>query len=1719
MALSLNNTVVARIAAALYGQQLGAASMTEALSEVSNLGSVEAWANQVFSRDFGTPTLALASKILANVGVADDAKSTLATWLLGQMNTPKPGTTLVGLLNSFAATPSTGAYATQAASFNSTISNAVVYASTYGTTDLTLTQAASVPVQFTLQAGVDNLNPTGNATINGTLGTSATFTAFDSIAATGNKNTLILADTTTGAQSSSVGDILPAGATLSGVQTVQLSTVSNAGIASSPVGYFDVSGNTGETGVTVVSTGSGVDYVKAAATTNINDTATAGGVTTQGGQNVTISAKGVVSVGTSSTTLPAGTVTITETATSAPASVVTVLGGTNISVTSTGTGGAGQITIGVTGGGSYDPSGSVAVTATNGAPVNSYGGSSVTINETGSGAINVGASNSLAAGDILVTQSSLNGGASGAIAVLGGASETIVSAGGKGASAFAAGSSSSSSNNTKGAISITDTNSGDDSADAFAVYGGSTVSITTNPTSAAIAVGSSTAAYDPTGNVTINNSEPNSASPTGFSYGGGTSTVYTNGATTVVISGGASDAITDIGTAASTPTSVLTTVSLAGTSGTDTIASNVLSNLTLTNQAASVTVTAATGTRTLNLNLVKNTGGTVTDATATTVAVTASGASSVNSAGASNSSNMTLSVAKATSVSINASSALAIYALNAAYDTSLSLNGSALTTIDGFGTTSKLTSITLTNGAGLTAPSLGSMTALTKIDASASTGNVTVALNESAAGFATPTQFIGGSGTDKITVTTNSIGASLVAGSASNNQLVANYVAASGDNSLSSQTSNFSILTLGANASSGPASTSATNAYDATGFSTIQVGAVAKGVAFSNVANAETLNITAGTNSIAAATQNTVTVGFASPGSVHSLTVNLGSDGVIAAPSNSSPSIGVNVGQSAYPELLSASNANTFTINSYGVPGSFAVTDTTANFLSLTGAANASITIGGDSSLTLSSPSPSTVRTINASAMTSGTLNTTGITLDATQATITGGAGTLIANGGASTGATTINSGSGGATITIGVGGALVNTLTGASPNAISKTWHSPSPSPITTGSGSEYYNLTASTGVADTLIVNDAQEIYNAPGTTEFNFNSLRATVTGFTISSNSFTGDQFTLENTVSAGTTTVIPRNVIAPVTTSSTTNEASGSTETYKVSNGIISFSSSTFSSNLADAISIVGAHNDQVAAFVNGSDTYLVTSGHTTANSPGGSVADVVDVVKLSGVTATDIGTTPAIGTIVITDALDVASPAALPVIVSGTTSTTTDLTGYGAVIVLASPSPGTDGASSATLAPGGYNALTNLAQSSVVTVKNSNSPGIHDGNISTTQTGTSGQNSMTFDLYSTSPGTDYAVNVDFLKVTGDWLLVINGEETGTTGVTQGVGTITDGGTTNTLTTIQVTDVVMNAPGHGTAIDIGAIVDTALTTVDASATTAAFTLGDGTTISQAGLTILGGTGANTITASGAADVFTTNSLAAATITMAGAGDKITFAGEASTAVPAAESLTGAVLIKAAGSGDTIDVHALTAGSSSPNIVTIEGADSSHGVGSSANILLGAGYATSGYYNNVLAGSNTTVSLGGDYNQITLTYASAYGTTGNTVTVKLGTIDASTGYNTAATNYGAHEVLNTGASTTVAAGEANVSGATSLSSALNIAATFAEAAATASPATLSATVDSVTWFQYSGNTYVLDAIGTGATGTHSLTGLDTTDKVVTITGLVDVTLSAAGHTATF
>jgi len=421
MALSLNNTVVARIAAALYGQQLGAASMTEALSEVSNLGSVEAWANQVFSRDFGTPSLALAKTILANVGVADDVKSTLATWLLGQMNTPKPGTTLVSLLNSFAATPSTGTYATQAAAFNASVSNAVVYASTYGTTDVTLAQAAITGVDAILTTGPDIL--VGN-NFTGSLGSGATLQGFDSLTSnTGSNNTLFINGSTSG------GDMLPGGLTLNNVQNVTLSTSTNAGGSN---GTFDASGLTGVTAVNVYSQGTAGDTVKGSATESIlvNSTGSSNLVTTQGGLNINVTSVAGAKVGGSASSNPAGSVTVSDKGT---ANNVVIDGGTSVTVTETKTN---AITIGS----ATNPSGAITVTDSGGTGViTAYGGTNVTINSSTTPSSSIlassivvgGVSGLQPSGAVSVTQTAVtNTSGAGYIDVDGGTSVTVNTTGG-----------------------------------------------------------------------------------------------------------------------------------------------------------------------------------------------------------------------------------------------------------------------------------------------------------------------------------------------------------------------------------------------------------------------------------------------------------------------------------------------------------------------------------------------------------------------------------------------------------------------------------------------------------------------------------------------------------------------------------------------------------------------------------------------------------------------------------------------------------------------------------------------------------------------------------------------------------------------------------------------------------------------------------------------------------------------------------------------------------------------------------------------------------------------------------------------------------------------------------------------------------------------------------------------------------------------------------------
>jgi len=191
-----------------------------------------------------------------------------------------------------------------------------------------------------------------------------------------------------------------------------------------------------------------------------------------------------------------------------------------------------------------------------------------------------------------------------------------------------------------------------------------------------------------------------------------TSVTVTGTATTV--------AIDDAGTGTTTTADKIKTVSVTGNTGALTIgatnAVDTLTSLSLASSAQNATVTATAGTRALALSINGLTGGVLQDGEATTLAVTSSGTATTG---------ITLNAAKATTVSIDAAIATTVADVNIAAATTLTATGAALTTITATTT----------------------VTALTKLDASGSTGGLAVT-----AAIGTGVEFVGGAGKDSVSL-------------------------------------------------------------------------------------------------------------------------------------------------------------------------------------------------------------------------------------------------------------------------------------------------------------------------------------------------------------------------------------------------------------------------------------------------------------------------------------------------------------------------------------------------------------------------------------------------------------------------------------------------------------------------------------------------------------------------------------------------------------------------------------------------------------------------------------------------------------------------------------------------------------------------------------------------------------------------------------------------------
>ena len=391
------------------------------------------------------------------------------------------------------------------------------------------------------------------------------------------------------------------------------------------------------------------------------------------------------------------------------------------------------------------------------------------------------------------------------------------------------------------------------------------------------------------------------------------------------------------------------------------------------------------------------------------------------------------------------------------------------------------------------------------------------------------------------------------------------------------------------------------------------------------------------------------------------------------------------------------------------------------------------------------------------------------------------------------------------------------------------------------------------------------------------------------------------------------------------------------------------------------------------------------------------------------------------------------------------------------------------------------------------------------GNIVVNQGGTVGSDILTIALGD-------AVNADVgtiqsLTVSDDTSLIIyNGY-----GGDNVIASLVDA--TNSVQTILIAD---GAGGGGGELTIGSISDVALKTIDAHLFSGDLTL----TANQAVLTIVGSTGGFELTAGGTGDTILdgTDSAPANTvdgifIQAGGAGDHISVIGGIDPEIGAPGA--GAAITVAAFSGTAYlqgNENGHINDTSSPAISlgagdTISVGDAAH-PGGDAQMWVGANSTI-----NLTAGAFADVHLLGDTAGASLTNLTTInGVSVGGADVRLHFNDTNTAITTEAWAGGTSENS-----------LVNVSGAASLAAALNFAASQAAVEdqqfdtgtnttvlnqnTTAAMLQLKAHTGLVDWFQFGGNTFVVEAVNsTATTTTHAALGEN--DIVVELTGIVDV-----------
>ncbi|NEX60897.1 beta strand repeat-containing protein [Noviherbaspirillum galbum] len=1597
------------------------------------------------------------------------------------------------------------------------------------------------------------------------------------------------------------------------------------------------------TGAVTVNDTAPVAYDNLNIANNVNHNATARGVNVYGGTdvNVTTNAGGVV-IGTNTltATLPTGNITITSTANDQQAAAkanaaITAFGGKNVTVNAADV----DVTLGGTTG--YNPTGVIAVKETaastnrdvatgNVHTVTINGGNGVTVNAQGQN-VSVGAAQGTGGAQV-VTQSGVMtgagmGGANGTVEVDGGSTVSVTTTGG--AVTVGKGSAAGAAFNATGAVTVTNTfGAGNAGNDATTVFGGAAVNVSYNNANKGAVLVGDTASYDantmlnatgtglkaafaiPTGDVTISSKQTNGTTNT---FGTGAVKVVTNGAANVSITGDAPAYVVDAQSILATGganankaigTSTLANVKFDGvrTAGAIAIQSDALSNLTVTTNTVagnSFNITNNTAGHTLNITTGGNTAGiTVQDNVATTINLADNGTASTGAT--------TLTAAKATTLNVNTTAAATVAAAGA----------------------SALTKIVLTNKGTVALGSVAALSSLAMIDATASTGAVSVAINTAVTSF----NGVGGTGNQTVTINNNSTvqanGTTFntIFGGSGSNTLVANYVAAANDTALgnNARIKGFSTLSLGTAASSstghaayqagvtaqaqvstvtinggngvatqtytvqlnagatytftsaggetpaqiaanlaggllaqgnsgytvgytagnntftvtGPAAgtaftvtvggTAATaptqavtttgatsvtgdNFYDATGFTALTVGQTAGDVTFKNAGAGSTLTLTDGQNAASTNLVNYLLTNSAGTNDTLDLTVNA----TAARAHATKGTINATVLTTGIENLKVTSTGTLVDALGNRVVNTVTIGDTAAKSVTVSGAQDVTLTLKTDANATLAGGA-SNVTTLDASAST-GKVDLTGVALkDNTAHTITGGNGQLVAKGGTHVAdVDTVTSGAGGIDFSIGTAGKWV-AVAGAGNNGAY-------------AAGSTTINLSASAGATDTLKFVDG-----AVST----FNGTKGGITGFVTGVSK--ADALNFQRTAGVAQTKSILANVATPTVVSSLASAQNSALSidktgalftalgnlTYTISNGVITFGATAghqiadfTSGQLVSAAEIIvndAAAGDMIAAFSYNGNSYVVASDQNRLLSQNGGAAGAHTngdtLVNLIGVgTVTGFGSTGAAGTIV----ANVANIAPTIGQVANTGNATAQVyndagfaveqLGVGGGHIAAYNT--TNAASLSGLQSYTFN---NLAASAVLNIGATGTDNHHIGDVTVNQAAAAGQNSLTVNLNAAATKSF----IDKLTVNGDAVLVLNGASGGTSEVVS----LVDG--TNTLSSVTISGANSVAVDSITSSSLaGVTVTNTATTTLAGATAViakdAFTV-TATTANQGTIVIGNWTVPASPTAglTGNANVITIGSLAnqnnnANKIFASGTNDVITIVG------------AGGNSITANGAGTKIDVGVDT--------TTYGGVQTVGNVGANTISALGANEIVTFHGT---ANGASTVALGPNG---TVTFSTTTGANSQTITLAGDVAGAATSgsysfttLNNVVTGTGDKIVLQTAgaealAGGTFAASLVNVASATTLAQALDLAIAQAAISQDTNPnsatyAKIAANTGVINWFQFQGNTYVVEAVNaTGAAAANP--ALDANDMIVKITGLVDLGAAAlAGHTIT-